>query len=407
MCQTICIKTEYKIANKFKINMRYTITTLMALLLLNSCTKTDQLTVKGSIENAAAEKIFFTRMDLTGDVLLDSAVIGKNGSFEFKHKRLVTPTFFKLSLSPNSFITLIGDSTEQIIIDANKKEFSTNYKVQNSKGSAEIKTQNSRVIKLRNSIDSLIAVYNKLPDENKNSQLETINSQLVEKIDLYKQETGQFILEHPRSFASYYALFLTLSDGTQIMDVMNKKDQVYFSALATSLNLIYPESQRVRQLYNIVLSAKAEERRIKIMDIVNNAEGSDMPDLKIEDKDGNERSLAALRGKVVLLSFWASWDEASVRENQRLKSIYNKYNSKGFEVYQVGLERSKVLWENAIITAQLPWISVTELRHTNSTAARMYNIQNIPANYLIDKNGEIIGKNLFGNRLENKLKEIL
>lgn len=387
--------------------MRYTITTLITLLLLNSCTRTDQFIVKGSIENAAAEKIFFSRMDLNGDILIDSSVVSKNGSFEFKHKRLTTPTFFKISLSPVNFITLIGDSTEQITVYANKKEFSTGYKVENSKTSAEIKTLSLRVMKLRSSIDSLIALYNKLPDEKKNSKLEAINSQLVEKIDHYKQQTGQFILENPRSFSSYYALFLTLSDGSQIMDVMNKKDQIYFSALATSLNLVYPESPRVRQLYNIVLNAKAEERRIKIMDIVNNAEGTDMPDLKIEDKDGNEKSLAALRGKVVLLSFWASWDEASVRENQRLKPIYNKYNSKGFEVYQVGLERSKVLWENAIISSKLPWVSVTELRHTNSTAARMYNIQQIPANYLIDKNGEIIGKNLFGDRLERKLREIL
>ena len=386
--------------------MRYIVIALMGMLLFNSCNKNERFVVKGSIENAVADKIFFTRMDVSGDVLIDSAIIGKNGSFEFKHEKLSTPTFFKLSLSSTSFITLIGDSTEQIVVEADKQRFTTEYKIKNSKESALVKTQSLRVMKLRSTVDSLIALYNRLPDEEKNRQLESINNQLIKEIDLYKQHTGQFILENARSFASYYTLFLTLSDGTQIMDVMNKKDQVYFAALATSLNLIYPESPRVRQLYNIVLNAKAEERRIKIMDIINNTEGSDMPDLKIEDKDGNIISLAELRGKVVLLSFWASWDEASVRENQRLKSIYNKFNSKGFEVYQVGLERSKVLWENAIVSTQLPWISVTELRHTNSTAARIYNIQKLPANYLIDRNGEIIGKDLFGSRLENKLKEI-
>lgn len=387
--------------------MRYIVIALMGLLLFNSCNKNERFVVKGTIENAVADKIFFTRMDVSGDVLIDSAIIGKNGSFEFKHEKLSTPTFFKLSLSSTSFITLIGDSTEQIVVEADKQRFTTEYKIKNSKESALVKTQSLRVMKLRSTVDSLITLYNGLQDEEKNRQLESINNQLIKEIDLYKQHTGQFILENARSFASYYTLFLTLSDGTQIMDVMNKKDQVYFAALATSLNLIYPESPRVRQLYNIVLNAKAEERRIKIMDIINNTEGSDMPDLKIEDKDGNIKSLAELRGKVVLLSFWASWDEASVRENQRLKSIYNKFNSKGFEVYQVGLERSKVLWENAIVSTQLPWISVTELRHTNSTAARIYNIQKLPANYLIDKKGEIIGKDLFGSRLENKLKEIL
>lgn len=387
--------------------MRYTIIALLATLFLHSCTKSNQLTIKGVVKNATKEKIFFTRIDLTGDVIVDSAVIAKNGSFKFKHKKVNTPTFFKLSLSPNQFITLIGDSTEQIVVEASKEKFITDYKVHNSKESARLKSQNLRVIELRNSIDSLIATYNNFSEQDKEIHRESINNQLMERVNNYKQKTGEFILEDPRSFASYYALFLTLNDGTQIMDVMNKNDQLYFSALATSLNLIYPESARVRQLYNLVLHAKAEERRIKIMDIINNAEGSDMPDLKIEDKDGNERSLAALRGKVVLLSFWASWDEASVRENQKLKSIYNKYHSKGFEVYQVGLERSKVLWENAVLSAQLPWVSVTELRYTDSTAARMYNIQQLPANYLIDRNGEIIGKNLFGNRLDIKLKEIL
>jgi hypothetical protein len=76
-------------------------------------------------------------------------------------------------------------------------------------------------------------------------------------------------------------------------------------------------------------------------------------------------------------------------------------------VYQVGLERSKVLWESTIIKTGLPWINVTELQYTSSEAAHLYNIQQIPANYLINTNGEIIGKNLFGSRLENKLKDIL
>ncbi len=385
---------------------RYLVLTLMASLILSSCTK-NKFVVSGIISDAENHTLTFSKVDIKGDIIIDSLKLTKKGNFKFKQKSLETPTFFKIGLSDNKYITIIGDSTEHIIINANNKNFSTSYSVENSQSSEEIKEQNALLLSLQSKVDSLVNLYNKLSVAEKQLQIENINNELLSHLNSYKKETGKFILENTRSFVSYYALFLTLTDGTQIMDVMNKDDQIYFSALATSLNLFYPESQRVKQLYNIVLSAKAEERRLKIIDIINNAEGSDMPDLKIEDKDGEIQSLDALKGKVVLLSFWASWDEASVKENNNLKNIYKKYNPKGFEVYQVGLERSKVLWENAVLTNQIPWISVTELRYTDSPAARMYNIQQIPANYLIDKNGEIIGKNLFGRRLDDKLKEIL
>ncbi len=385
---------------------RYLMLILTTALILGGCNK-NKFVVSGTISDAENQTLTFTRVDLEGDIILDSLKLSKSGNFKFKHKSLGTPTFFKLGLSANKYITIIGDSAEHIVIKSNSETFSSGYIVENSKPSLEIKNQNIRLSQLQYKVDSLINYYNNLPVSEKHLQIENINKNLLNNINLYKKVTGEFILENPRSFVSYYTLFLTFSDGTQVMDVMNKEDQVYFSALATSLNLFYPESQRVKQLYNIVLSAKAEERRLKIIDIINNAEGSDMPDLKIEDKNGDIQSLKSLKGKVVLLSFWASWDEASVKENTNLKNIYKKYNPKGFEVYQIGLERSKVLWENAILSTQIPWISVTELKYTDSPAARMYNIQQIPSNYLISREGEIIGKNLFGRRLEEKLKEIL
>lgn len=192
-----------------------------------------------------------------------------------------------------------------------------------------------------------------------------------------------------------------------VMNVLDKQDQVYFSTIATSLNLLYPESQRVRQLYDIVLSAKTEQRRAQILDFINNSEGSPSPEISAPDLSGANIALSSLRGKVVLLSFSASWDQASVNENKKLLPTYSRYSSKGFEVYQVCLERSRVLWENSLIQQGIPWISVSELQYTNSYAARIYNVQKIPANYLLDREGNIVGKDLFGSLLEEKLKEIL
>lgn len=380
---------------------------VLAVIMIAGCSQKNEFIVKGQIDNAAGEKIYLYRMDLAQDLPLDSFTIKRNGSFTLKQPGLIEPTFFKLALSPNRFITLLGDSTEVIEVNGQKEKFASTYSVRNSIASKHIQMLNGEISRLRQQVDSLVNLYNALPEDEQTQQAGSISSQLTEIIDQYKSGIGTFVMDNPRSFASYYALFLTLSDKTMVMNIMDKRDQIYFSTIATSLNLLHPESQRVRQLYDLVLNVKAEERKARLMEIVNSAEGSGAPDLSVADVNGNVVSLSSLRGKVVLLSFAASWDNASVQENQRLKPIYQKYKNRGFEIYQVSLERSKVLWESDLAKNQIPWISVSDLTYTESISARTYNVQQIPANYLLSREGEIIGKNLFGARLDEKLKEVL
>lgn len=380
---------------------------LILFVIVTSCSKKDVFTVEGTIEDGGGKKIALYRMDLDKDVAIDSLVIKKNGSFRFKTNRLTEPTFFKLQLTPTNFITLLGDTTEHIQIIAQAASLAKNYEVSNSVGSKQVQILKRQITGLRTKIDSLTTYFQRLPEQERSAQIERLSNEIVESINQYKRSIGDFVMENPRSFASYYALFLTLSDETMVLNVMDKQDQVYFATIATSLNLLYPESARVKQLYDYVLNAKTEQRKARMFEILANAEGSGLPEIKEKDVNGNEIALTSLKGKVVLLSFWASWDNTSRRENQNLKRIYQKYKGKGFEIYQVGLERSRVLWENALIQDEIPWISVTDLKYTDSFPARIYNVQQIPANYLISREGEIIGKDLFGNRLDEKLKEIL
>lgn len=380
---------------------------LILFVIVTSCSKKDVFTVEGTIEDGGGKKIALYRMDLDKDVAIDSLVIKKNGSFRFKTNRLTEPTFFKLQLTPTNFITLLGDTTEHIQIIAQAASLAKNYEVSNSEGSKQVQILKRQITGLRTKIDSLTTYFQRLPEQERTTQIERLSNEIVESINQYKRSIGDFVMENPRSFASYYALFLTLSDETMVLNVMDKQDQVYFATIATSLNLLYPESARVKQLYDYVLNAKTEQRKARMFEILANAEGAGLPEIKEKDVNGNEIALTSLKGKVVLLSFWASWDNTSRLENQTIKRIYQKYKGKGFEIYQVGLERSRVLWENALIQDEIPWISVTDLKYTDSFPARIYNVQQIPANYLISREGEIIGKDLFGNRLDEKLKEIL
>ncbi len=383
------------------------ILTLSILVIFLSACNQNKYQIKGSIEDAEGKTLILEKMQLDRNLTVDSVVLNKNGKFSFRGERLNTPTFFRLKLSPVNFITLLLDSTENVTVTAERKNLEETYRLEGSIESKKVQILNQRLRSLTENVDSLMKIYDSLPVDGDSNRKNEIGRELLTALDEYKSFIGSFVMDNPRSFASYYGLFQRLNDNTMVLNVMNKKEQVYFATIATSLNLLYPESPRVKQLYNYVLSAKAQEKRDKLMlELEENAEAS-IPEISEKTIDGEEIALSSLKGKVVLLSFWASWDDASLRENEKLKSIYKTYNDKGFEIYQVSLDRSKILWENAIIKNKLPWINVSDLRYTDSFPARLYNIRKLPANYLISRDGEIIGKNLFGEMLEDRLNELL
>ncbi|MBR1792188.1 MAG: TlpA family protein disulfide reductase [Bacteroidales bacterium] len=136
--------------------------------------------------------------------------------------------------------------------------------------------------------------------------------------------------------------------------------------------------------------------------------GMDAPDIAMKDPTGKERKLSDLRGKVVLLDFWASWCGPCRKENPNVVKIYNQYHNQGFEIYSVSLDKSKDAWLNAIKADGLVWENhVSDLNGWTSTGGRAYGISSVPATVLIDRDGKIVARNLRGSDLANKLREII
>lgn len=177
---------------------------------------------------------------------------------------------------------------------------------------------------------------------------------------------------------------------------------VYFRTVAEALEKSYPDSPYLQSLTAEIARMDA---RISLTSQISEA---GYPDLEMTDIYGKKIRLSSLTGKVVLLDFWSAELGSSNALNADLKELYKKYEDApvGFEVYQVAIDTSKPLWINAVQEQQLPWISVSDLRGRGSSALGLYNVQKLPANFLIDKEGSIVARDIYGKSLEEKLDEL-
>lgn len=142
--------------------------------------------------------------------------------------------------------------------------------------------------------------------------------------------------------------------------------------------------------------------------------GDQAPELAFKSPDGKMLKLSSLRGRVVLVDFWASWCRPCRMENPNVVSAYNRYkdakfkNAKGFEVFSVSLDKNKDAWVKAIKADKLDWkYHVSDLKYWNSEGAQLYGVNSIPASFLIDENGVIIGKNLRGQNLHLAIDKLV
>jgi peroxiredoxin len=155
------------------------------------------------------------------------------------------------------------------------------------------------------------------------------------------------------------------------------------------IQIIKDMSSRVKELKNVAVGQKA-------------------PDFTLNDVNGTPLSLSSKFGsKLLLIDFWASWCHPCRMENPNVVKVYNEFHKKGFDVIGVSLDRSKEDWVKAIADDKLTWTHVSDLKYWDNAAAKLYAVNSIPANFLLDENGVIIAKNLREGDLYNKVKEIL
>ena len=379
-------------------------TFLLISLVLFSCGREEKFIVEGKVSGAPEDtKIFFNRMKVSNTIALDSSTLGKKSTFRFKSRTRV-PDFYQLSLEGKKFITIIAKPGDRITIETSYDNFHKDYEIEGSSETELIRDLNRQISRTRSKVDSLTELFNKIKAEPGNeARLEEINNEYLRIIESQRKASVGFVIRNYNSLASVVALYQEITPGNYVF--YSSKDLQYFKIVSDSLSARYPNTPHVKSLVTDFHARMEEMKQSTTRRLFENARET-IPELKIPNIKGDTISLLGLDDKYILLSFTSSGCFECRLENLDLIEVYNKYHRRGFEIYQVSLDTVEAAWVNSVRKDNLPWITVSEMELNNSYAAKIYNINQIPSNYLIGPEKDIIGKNLFGKALENKLKEV-
>jgi len=358
--------------------------------------------LKGYFENAENLQILFEELTTSNLVPLDTITADANGHFTFR-STTASPGFFILRIDRSNFVTLLLEPGQKVSIEGDGKDLPKTYKVKGSPGSDLLAELNMGLHAGYNSVDSLADVFREIQGEpdflQRRQQIDLAYTRIFEQ---QQQFVKNFIGEHPQSLASIIALYQFF--GNQVL-LKETEHFEYFEKLSESLSEVYPDNKHVLDLKRRVNELKRTEgQRLAVEKSL--AIGNEAPEIVLTDPDGSRIALSSLRGKVVLLDFWAAWCNPCRVAHPRLKEIYNRYRQQGFEIYAISLDRNREQWVQGIKEDNINWIQVSDLRFWNSPVVNLYNVEAIPYNILLDREGRILAKGLNMNQLEEFLSEI-
>ncbi len=364
-----------------------------------SCHK-ESAKLQGYFIGAADKTIYLERVTPGYASVVDSTRANEKGEFGFRiNLRDRQPTIFNL-LYGGDMVPLMISPGEKVKVTS-FGDVARSYKVSGSHESELIEQLHGILNDGVASLDSISGLFTQSdPDDPARRELTRAYYNEYYRV---KREHIRFIVENSSSLAAVYALYQRLPGDDILFN--GESDFVYYRMVADSVHGKYPDSR-----YVIALEKEIETRNAqaglqdKLMKSIHEA---DYPEIELPNMYGQKTKLSSLAGNVILLDFWSALLPDSRINNAELKELYAGFADKGFVIYQVSLDTSKPLWVNAVQDQKLPWITVCDFRGEQSMAARLYNITSIPADFVIDRQGNIVGKNLYGEALEKKIKELI
>jgi thiol-disulfide isomerase/thioredoxin len=351
---------------------------------------TGDFELKGTLSNAPdGETIYLEELSPNGKVVVDSTKLDDNGNFSFTG---ASPSagFYRVKINEANFAMLILDSTQKVNVTGDFKDLGNTYKAEGSPDTKVFLELNDlgKIIQMR--ADSFQRVFQGLLATSKkdSTTMDSINKAI-------EPSYNRMVAEHQK----------------RVSKVVEKNS----SSLAALVGIQQLNPDDYMELYKKVykdLSAKYKGNKYlvnlkkNVESYSNLIEGSVAPDFTLTTSEGKQMVLSSLRGKIVMIDFWASWCGPCRKENPNVINVYKKFHTKGFEIIGVSLDDNAEKWHDAIVKDELPWYHVSELKGWESEVAKVYGVDAIPFTVLLDKEGKILAKGLRSKNLEEKLNEI-
>jgi hypothetical protein len=331
---------------------------LVLVLVLVGCQQVPTFTVEGRVTNAVGKTLYLEHTALVKTSILDSCVLDSVGAFAFSASAPAYPDFYRLRVGSVS-LPLAIDSTESVEVVTSLDSLSHTLCIKGSSTTLEI------------------AALRAVAREGSRAVL--------------REASQQLIVANPRSLSAYYAVFMK-QGGEYVWDVFDPSDRRMFQAVATSFQTWMPEYERTKtlcgQVRDVMYAERSARQQQAVLQMIDDAENAFL-DIALTDEQGVVRSLADLRGKVVVLDFSAIEMEQSMGYVFELRELYNRYNTSGLEIYSVSLDRNKLLWEDGVVN--LPWVNVYAGENAVEVLTR-YNVQSLPTLFLLDRKGNVQGR---------------
>ncbi len=388
--------------------MRFTTFWFMPLVVLLmavcSCTKR-KFHIHGTILDATDKTLYFENVGLNEIKVLDSLTLGEDGFFDFSYGVSDAPEFYRLRID-KQIINIAIDSTETISITATLPTMARDYNVEGSYECSKIKELSLLQMSLQARVNAII--------KNPMLRMSIVDDSIASVVDEYKDFVMKnYIYKEPYRAFAYFALFQTLVVGNDVSLIFNprndEKDIKAFAAVGTSWDTFYSGSLRAENLHNIALEGMKNIRFLQARE--NQTIDADKIDLSgiveitLPDNKGNVHHLSELKGKIVMLDFCSFAQSGTNQRIMAMRDLYNKYHSRGLEIFQVSVDTDEHFWK--MHTTSLPWISVNDPNGVNSEYLLLYNVQELPTYYILQKDCTPYKRDVQIDNIESTIEELL
>lgn len=373
---------------------------LTALLVAASCTKQPMATIEGAITEANEKMLYLDFLGVTKVNVCDSAKLDAEGNFRFQVPVPECFDFYRLRIG-KELIYLSVDSTETLRVKAALPTMSAAYEVEGSEDNLMLKELVRKQSELQSNVMRI--------SRNAGPEIGIASQRIDTLIERYKKEVRmEYIYPNPGKPYAYFALFQRLG-GVHIFNRTTLRDDIRcYAAVATNMDLFYPEAERTRNIKNIAINGMKNIRPAQPIDLSalqDKIVETSIIDIALPDIDGATRSLTDLKGKVVMLDFTVYGHEQSAARVIVLRELYKKYADEGFEIYQVSLDSNEHFWKTA--ADNIPWVCVRDSEAPYSQAANLYGVRELPTYFLINRANELVKRDIDVKDLEAEIQQLL